>query len=713
MFKTVHNILLPLLLISLSGLVQAQDFVGSEACAACHQEAYDNWQLSHHRQAMQPANVDTVLGNFNDAGFDYFGIRSRFYTRDGGYYVETDNAAGELQEFKLAYTFGFEPLQQYLIEFPDGRLQALSIAWDSRTEQEGGQRWYHLYPDEEIDADNMLHWTGTFQNWNSRCASCHTTDLQRNYDAASNTYNTQWLESHVGCEACHGPGSQHLSWAQEESQLENFGLLVDINKVWEPIAGQLSIPEQSSPVMSQQLEVCASCHSRRAEIQQQDMAAAFLDNYSLSPLLPNLYHVDGQILDEVYVTGSFLQSKMHQNQVSCTNCHEPHSNQLRIEGNGLCLQCHAAASFQTQAHFFHEPDSSGAQCVNCHMPQTTYMGVDERRDHSFRIPDPLASLQLGVPNACNSCHQEETVQWAVDFMQTRNGGSELVYAHASIMQRAREQDESVAPELLALAADDTQPGMIRGIALISSMNFPSQRNLGVVIRSLDDEDPILRMNALYGLGFISPSQRLQYLQGLLNDPVKAVRLNVARQLLGLRPEQVPPNLRNDFQRLLGEYQSSLLFNADMPESLNELGLFYGAYGDFGRATQALERGLQLSANYLPLILNLSDIYRAQDRDDLAEPLLNRARRLYPDSAEANHSLGLLYVRTFRLPESLPLFQQAAELAPDNPQYIYVYAVALAEQDRLEEAMAILLEAQQRFPADQQIRNAIQAYQNRR
>ncbi len=711
MLKIILNISLALLTIYLSSLAQAQNFVGSEACVACHQEAYDNWQLSHHRQAMQPANANTVLGDFNDASFDYFGTRSRFYTRDGDYYVETDNAAGGLQEYKVAYTFGFEPLQQYLLEFPGGRLQALSIVWDSRPQREGGQRWYHLYPDEEISADNMLHWTGPFQNWNSRCASCHTTDLQRNFDATDNTYNTQWAESHVGCEACHGPGSQHLSWTQGESQLDNVGLLVDIKKVWEPEAGQLPIPEQSSAVMSRQLEVCASCHSRRAEIQQQDMAARFLDNFSLSPLLPNLYHVDGQILDEVYVTGSFLQSKMHQNQVSCTNCHEPHSNQLRIEGNGLCLQCHGAGDFQTQSHFFHEPDSSGAQCVNCHMPETTYMGVDGRRDHSFRIPDPLASLQLGVPNACNSCHEEESVQWAADFIQARNGRSEPVYAHASIIQRAREQDESVAPELLALAADGTQASMIRALALITSMNFPSQRNLGVVIRALGDEDPIVRMNALYGLGFVSPAQRLQYLQGLLSDPVKAVRLNVARQLLGLRPAQVPPNLRNDFQRLLNEYQNSLLFTADMPESLNELGLFYGAYGDFERATQILERGLQLSANYLPLMLNLSDIYRAQNRDDLAEPLLNRAMRLYPDSADANHSLGLLYVRTFRLPESMPLFEQAAQLAPDNPQYIYVYAVALAEQGSLEEALAILREAQQRFPTDQQIRNAIQAYQN--
>lgn len=711
MLKSILKIFILPGLLFLAGFAQAQDFVGSEACAACHQQAYDDWQLSHHRQAMQPATAETVLGDFNNQAFDYFGQVSRFYTRNENYYIETETAAGELEEFRVAYTFGFTPLQQYLLEFPDGRLQAFSIAWDARPADEGGQRWYHLYPEEEIEPDNMLHWSGAFQNWNSRCASCHTTDLQKNYDQATDSYNTQWRESHVGCEGCHGPGSQHVAAASEGNLSADNGFLLDIKKVWEPVAGQLAIPEDNDGLMSQQLQTCAACHSRRAELQHRDMAAAFLDNYSLSPLLPDLYYADGQILDEVYVMGSFLQSRMHQNQVSCTNCHEPHTNQLRIEGNGLCLQCHQAASFQTQQHMFHEADSTGAQCINCHMPETTYMGVDGRRDHSFRIPDPIASLQLDVPNACNNCHQDQSVQWAADFMQARTGSTEPVYAHAGILQAAQNSDESVAPELLALAADVAQTAMIRAAALIASANFPSQRNIRVVIQALNHEDPILRMNALYGLGFLNPQQRLQYVLGLLDDPVKAVRMNVVRQLIGLRPEQVPPNARNNFQNLLTEFEESLQFNADMPEAMNELGLFYAAYGDLDRARLTLEHALNLSVNYLPAMLNLSDLYRALERDDLAEPLLDSALSHYPESADATHSLGLLYVRTFRLPESLQLFQQASALAPDNPQYVFVYAVALAELERADEAIAVLETARQRFPNDVQIRNALEAYRN--
>lgn len=303
MVKSLFRIIPLLFLLLFSSQVLAQDFVGSTACAACHQEAYSNWQQSDHWHAMELANADSVLGDFSDTSFDYFGNTTRFYQRDNEYFVETDNSAGELQEFKIAYTFGYFPLQQYLIEFPDGRLQTLSISWDARPQDQGGQRWYHLYEDEEITADDPLHWTGAFQNWNSRCASCHTTDLDKNYSLESNSYDTRWAEMNVGCEACHGAASQHLEWANGDLSLNNMGLLTDLAKVWEPLAGQVQIPDTVENTMSQQLQVCGSCHSRRGELQHRDISADFLNNYSLSVLQEGMYFPDGQIQDEVYVLG--------------------------------------------------------------------------------------------------------------------------------------------------------------------------------------------------------------------------------------------------------------------------------------------------------------------------------------------------------------------------------------------------------------------------
>ena len=145
-------------------------YVGAATCAGCHEDEHNLWQGSHHDLAMQPATAETVLGDFSGATFEYFGTTSTFLRKNDTFHVRTDGPDGELTEYPIAYTFGLDPLQQYLIEMPGGRLQALSILWDSRAKAEGGQRWYHLYPDEPIRAGDELHWAGLNQNWNFMCA---------------------------------------------------------------------------------------------------------------------------------------------------------------------------------------------------------------------------------------------------------------------------------------------------------------------------------------------------------------------------------------------------------------------------------------------------------------------------------------------------------------------------------------------------------------
>jgi predicted CXXCH cytochrome family protein len=683
-------------------------YVGTQACAACHQEAYTNWLQSDHRHAMEPADAQSVLGNFKDASFDYFGTRSHFSTQDGKYYVETDNARGEPEKFQVAYTFGHYPLQQYLVAFPDGRMQALSISWDSRPATQGGQRWFHLYPDQHVTGDNPLHWTGSFQNWNSRCASCHSTNLVKNYSLQANRYATHWQEINVGCEACHGAGSRHVAWANGRRSLANKGLTTQVGKLWEPHGGQLPIP-QLGDALSGQMQVCAGCHSRRAELQQPDVAANYFDNYSLSPLLEGRYAADGQMLEEVYEAGSFLQSRMNQNHVSCSNCHEPHSAKVRVAGNGLCLQCHQAAQFQTREHFFHEPDSPGAQCVNCHMPARTYMGVDVRRDHSLRIPDPVASVALGVPDACAACHAGKGDKWAADFLTRRTGRNTPYYAHAPLLAAARRNDSAVLPTLLAYAQEAGRPPILRSIALLESARFPSAQQLDAVSAALASPDPMLRTDAVAALRLVDLPQRMARLQPLLADPVKSVRMAVAEQLAALPLAQAPEAARIALGKLFDEYRQSLLYNADMPESMSNLALFQAAQGDLDAAEKSLLHARVLAPRYLPALLNLSDLYRARNHDELGEPLLREALAEYPESADVRHMLGLLYVRTGRTPQSVPLFEQASRMAPDNAQYALVYALALVETGKRPAGIEVLRRATRRFPDNAALKQALEAY----
>ncbi|MGD9309946.1 MAG: multiheme c-type cytochrome, partial [Desulfosarcina sp.] len=322
-------------------------FVGSQACRDCHKPEYDKWADSHHRWAMETANEKTVLGDFDNATFTHFGETSRFYRRDGKYFVTTPGVDGKMTEFEITHTFGWYPLQQYLIPFPGGRMQCLPITWDVQK-----RRWYHLYPDQPLDPQDWLYWTNNGQNWNGMCAECHSTDLRKNYDFSTDTYATTWSEISVGCEACHGPGDNHVRWAQlpemGRPDVDNYALSVKTRDM----------------TSRQQIELCAPCHSRRMSLDDNiHHHADFLD-YGIPQLLnEGLYFADGQILDEVYVYGSFMQSKMYARDVRCSDCHDVHSIRRIKKGNDLCLQCHQAAVYDHKGHHFHKQNGETGQPI--------------------------------------------------------------------------------------------------------------------------------------------------------------------------------------------------------------------------------------------------------------------------------------------------------------------------------------------------------------
>ena len=373
-----------------ASLGTAAQYAGSSACVSCHSKEASEWQKSQHHDAMAQATEQSVLGNFNNTKFTYGGIASTFFKRDGKFFVNTDGPDGKLADFEIKYTFGVAPLQQYLVEFPDGRLQALSIAWDARSKKEGGQHWFHLYPNERVTHGDELHWTRPAQNWNFMCADCHSTDVRKNYDSASDKFQTRWAEISVGCEACHGPGSNHVAWAKFESPPLKRGARGDLNTPEIPLNPPFPKGEVSSKGLSarlderrgitwsinaatgnaarskpraseREIEVCAQCHARRGQIAEGYQAGKpFLDYYRPALLTPPLYHADGQQRGEVYNWGSFLQSKMYANGVTCSDCHNPHSGKLRAEGNAVCATCHLPSKYDTTAHHQHKSGSTGA-----------------------------------------------------------------------------------------------------------------------------------------------------------------------------------------------------------------------------------------------------------------------------------------------------------------------------------------------------------------
>jgi len=386
-----------------SGTAGAAQFVGRSVCADCHADQVALWSGSHHDLAMQPATVETVLGDFDNVSLTHYGVQSSFYRKDDKFMVRTEGADGKLQDYEIKYTFGVDPLQQYLIEFPGGRMQALSLAWDARSKEQGGQRWFHLYPDEKIAHDDELHWTRPSQNWNSMCAECHSTRLEKNYDPLNKTFETSWSEINVSCEACHGPGSDHVGWANHKPGWEkldaNKGLVISLDErkgvQWKTDSENGSVSRSQPRSGDKEIEMCARCHSRRSPISK-DYAHGepLLDHYLPRLLDEGMYFADGQMDDEVYVYGSFLQSKMFHAGVTCSDCHEPHSLALRAPGNGVCLQCHTAKKYNAKSHHFHTTGSAGASCAECHMPPKTYMDSRVGRRTGQGLVRPCAA---GLP----------------------------------------------------------------------------------------------------------------------------------------------------------------------------------------------------------------------------------------------------------------------------------------------------------------------------
>jgi predicted CXXCH cytochrome family protein len=689
-------------------------FVGTASCAGCHQAAHARWQGSHHDLAMQKPSQESVLGDFDNATFDYFGRKTQFFTRNGDYIVRTDGPDGELREYKVAWVFGVDPLQQYLLPMEDGRLQTLSIAWDSRPAAEGGQRWYHLYPDEEILSDDPLHWTGPYQNWNTRCAECHSTDVQKNYDVTSGTFATQFAEEDVGCEACHGPGSRHieLAMAGRLASGSQSGLETQLTARgdWYFPEGEAIARRRSPLADQQQIDSCGRCHARRGTLGDYRYGKPLTDTHRLSLLGEPLYHHDGQILDEVYVYGSFIQSKMHRAGVVCSNCHEPHSNKLRAEGNGVCAQCHKASVFDNPAHHHHAQASAGSQCVNCHMPAQVYMGVDSRRDHSMRIPRPDLSVMIGTPNACTQCHGDQSAQWALD--KVRSWGIEFgdSAAHPAVAMAAIQGGDSRGlPTLLALANDPAAASIWRATALERSASGGSPEALELAQKMLLSRDPLLRVSAVRVLQQLPLPQRYASLKPLISDPISSVRLEVAMALAPVPLAQLNAEGQRELLGLFEEYQRIQRQNADMPSINMQRGLFYLARGDFPAAESAYREAIRQNPQLIAAHLNLADLLRSQGRESEARSELESSLTISPGNGDAMHALGLLEARAGQREAALDWLGQAAAIESQGSRHRFVYAVAQHDFGDVTGAITTLRQVHAALPADEQVLLALINY----
>jgi predicted CXXCH cytochrome family protein len=623
-------------------VVRQPQYVGSGGCVACHGAEAGLWKESDHQLAWTLPGPETVLGDFDDASFSSRGVTSRFTSEGGKYFVETEDGAGERRTFEVVGVAGVRPLQQYLLSPAPGRTQAFDVAWDV-----AGKRWYDLYPDQVLQAHDGLHWTGPYKSWEGRCAECHATGYARNYRPESDSYAPHAAEIGVGCEACHGPGEAHEAWAKDPAGYGAAG--------WTGVTAEgLTVDLAASAEV--EIGQCAGCHSRREALGDGNPlpGTPYHDSYTLALLRQGTYEADGTILAEDYEYGSFLQAKMYAMGVRCSDCHDPHSLELRAEGNAVCAQCHSPAGnprfptlrkalYDDPSHTFHAAGTPGAECKSCHMPERTYMGIDRRRDHGFRVPRPDVSVETGGPNACTDCHKDRDAAWAAAeiasrFPESTHRGASF----AETIAAARWDPAARADELVALAGQAGTAGIVRATALDMLVPLGDPAIADRVAPLLGDPDPLVRAAAAGLQRAVAPEARLARLAPVLGDPLKAVREAAAKAMPGADPAAGSAEARAALARATAEWQASVALRQDFPETHMQMaGVALGA-----RNLQAAEAAFRAAVGMDPQLVDgwamIARIRAAQGdaagaREALAEGLA--ANPGQPDLAAMRQQVG--------------------------------------------------------------------------
>ncbi len=670
-FRWRSRLALWLVVCGLPATAIAVESLPEQICAGCHAQQVNHWQQSHHAKAMLPATPDNVLARFDSTITRFNGTAFRFVQIDGAYQViigENDAA----QIYPIDYTFGVEPLQQYLARLPGGRYQALPVAWDARPQAEGGQRWYALESD--------LEWDHPGFTWNTSCAECHSTRLEKNYDASSGIFNTRFEAVNVSCEACHGEASGHLNWlSQKTENVDNAGFSASLSErgEWQWLEGRAIAQRRIEPAGAQ-LSSCAQCHSRRQAVGPWHPGSKVFDHVMPTLITPPQYHLDGQIRDEVFVLGSFLQSRMHGAGVVCSNCHEPHSTRLRAEGDGVCLQCHKGEVFAAPTH--HQHQAGSVNCVDCHMPSTVYMGVDPRRDHRFGIPDPMHSADIGSPDACRTCHAGASAEWLAQRLPEKPSASTL-----RSRQFAQAMGEALSPGDVHRIDSGYFPP-IQEASLLTRLNPADEDERAVLLSKLRHRSALVRASAVRQVGQMEAADRWRLLRPLLTERSTAVRMELAPVLAGAVPASVDSETRQQLAALFKWYEQTMQANLDSPQLASNFANYRMAQGQVQETLALYRRAIELDPGFVYPYLQLAALQRGTP-EELS--WLQKAREIDEHSGEAAYQFGLYHIRQKAYGLALKELAAAYSMAPQRSDFAYTYAVALENAGALDEAIDVL------------------------
>lgn len=664
------------------------EYIGDKSCQSCHAKEFDLWKQSDHFKAMEPANDSTVLGDFNNASLTADGITSKFFRRDGKFIINTQGPDGTNRDFEVLYTFGFKPLQQYLVAFPGGKMQVPRMSWDVQK-----KKWFHQYAGQKIHHNDWLHWTGGGQNWNTMCASCHSTNLQKNYFPEADSFHTTYSVMTVSCESCHGPAGKHVDFVTSDKYQSGEKIKYSFLK---PLDGPNTV----------QVNTCMPCHARKANISSELLTSTEVMD-DMIPEIPSneFFHADGQVNDEDYIYTSFLQSKMFHRGVKCSNCHDPHSGKkLFAAANQVCLQCHEK-KYDSFEHNRHEPSLTQVNCVSCHMPGKFYMGNDFRHDHSFRVPRPDLSVKYGTPNACNTCHANKSSAWASAAVN-KWYGTERKYHFADDLIPGSKGGVAAEPHLARLLGDTAVPAIVKATASHYLGNTPTEKSLTLLLTALREKDPQIRYRSLRSLASFPVERWKDAVGPLLMDKVRAVRIAAADLFLQIQPNEVPVSFRESYGAAKKELELYMQYQLDFAVGNIMLGDYYLRQNDFFNAEKYYVRGLKKDSMMNYARLNLASLYNQQQKNNEALKVLLEAQRTDPENDRIQYNLALLYVELKDNANAEKSFNKAVSLGSRDPRLYYNFALYQQQSGKSAQAEQLLKKGLQSDPLNPDLNYAL-------
>jgi tetratricopeptide (TPR) repeat protein len=683
-----------------AGIGPADGYVGSSSCRNCHEKFYELWSTSHHGLAMQPFSARLVQ-NAQLASSQVFKIGETSYkaevTDNGGWIVES-SGAGE-HRYPIEQVLGGKNVYYFLTPLERGHLQVLPLAFDVRS-----KTWMDstksMTMHENVPHSQAVAWRDRALTFNTSCYGCHVSQISTNYDSADDSYNTTWREPGINCETCHGPAGKHvrlLTLAAKKHEVPSDVGLISFKKI---------TPAQRS-------DACASCHAKMGMIAEGFQTGDhYFDYFNLITFENEDFYPDGRDLGENYTYTSWLMSPCAKSgKLDCVLCHTSSGRYRFAKGdpNAACLPCHAEIVNNAAPHTHHKPDSTGNQCVSCHMPMTEYARM-RRSDHSMRAPTPATTIAYKSPNACNSCHKDKDARWANTVVRKwypRDYQAEAL-RQGALIEAARKRDWSQLPQMLAYIEDPKHDSIFTASLIRLLGQCPDSRKFATMRVAIRDPSPLVRANAVDVLSEYPDLSTVQILVDCTKDESRLVRIRSAAGLNRVPPGALDEGTKAKIGPAAAEYLASLnLRQDDFAQHMN-LGNYHADRGELPQSATEYEKAESLRPGFAPPLVNVAVVYSKMGDMKNAEGALRRAIAAEPTLPAAHFNLGLLLAETRHTDEAEKELRKTLQLEPSNAAAAYDLAILVGNTNP-REALALCQKAAELNPDNPKYRSAVAYY----